>query len=322
MLTYEDHDLLAQIASMYYEHEMTQDAIAKKLNLSRVKVYRLLKQARDEQVIQFSITWPVQRDAGLERALCEEFRLREALVQKATSDDAPYALNRLGRLGARLLRQMLEDGMILTVCLGRSTYEVIHSVDPGFEGHVDVAQAVGSLALNMPELDSAALAREMATKLGGKAHYLAAPMVADSAEDAAVMRSQRDIQRVLDMARNADVALVGIGSLDPDESEFAKGGYLTSDDLERIRADGGIGDMAGQIFTLDGEPYAGSFNERVIGIRLDELLMIPTVMAIAIGRDKALAITGALRTGAVDVFCSDAATATTVLEVAGANHSR
>jgi deoxyribonucleoside regulator len=314
MLSYEKHDLLAQVASMYYEQEMTQDAIAKALGLSRVKIYRLLKEAREEQVVQFTISWPVQREPALERALCESFALREALVLRASGSDEAYGLARLGQLGARYLEQMLHDGMTLTVCLGRATYEVIHAVRPGFQGHVNVAQAVGSMAVARPELDSAALTRELAAKLRGTAHYLSAPMVADSSEDAAVLRSQRDIQRVLRMAREADVALVGIGNLDPATSEFVKGGYLTPKDLHAIRATGAIGDMAGQIFTLDGQSYAGGFTKRVIGLRLAELRETPTVMAIALGEEKTLAIVGALRTDAIDVFCTDAATAEAVLE--------
>lgn len=315
MLDYAEHDLLAQVAAMYYVDEMTQDAIAAQLGLSRVKVYRLLKQARAEQVIQFTVNWPVQRVTEIEARLCHVFGLREALVLRPGSTDRTHALARVGQLGARFLEQTLRDGMTLTVCLGRSTYEVIHAVRPGFQGHVNVVQAVGSIALSAPELDSASLARELATKLGGTAHYLAAPMVVDSVASAAVLRSQRDIQRSLELARGADVALVGVGNLDPTTSEFATGGYLSADDLYQIRDSGGVGDMSGQIFTLDGAPYTGGFNQRVIGLRLEDLRAIPAVISIAIGDTKVRSIYGALCTGVIDVFCTDLDTATAVLEL-------
>ncbi len=315
MLTYADHDLLAQVATMYYVEEMTQDAIAAQLGLSRVKIYRLLKQARAEQIIQFIVNWPIQRAPGVEAQLCERFGLREALVLKPGSSDRTHALARVGQLGARFLEQTLRDSMTLTVCLGRSTYEVIHAVRPGFQGHVDVVQAVGSIALATPELDSASLTRELAAKLGGAAHYLAAPMVVDSIAAAQMLRSQRDIQRALEMAQRADVALVGVGNLAPATSEFVKAGYLSADDLAQIRQSGGVGDMSGQIFTIEGAAYTGGFNERVIGLRLEDLRTIPTVMSIAIGAAKTQAILGALRTGVIDVFCTDLDTATAVLQL-------
>ena len=49
--------------------------------------------------------------------------------------------------------------------------------------------------------------------------------------------------------------------------------------------------------------------------RLEDLRTIPTVMSIAIGAAKTPAILGALRTGVIDVFCTDLDTATAVLEL-------
>ncbi len=316
MLNFAEHELLAQVAAMYYVEELTQDAIALQLGLSRIKIYRLLKQARAEQVIQFTVNWPVQRTPDVELQLCRSFGLREAFVLKPSSSDRTHVLARVGQLGARFLEQTLRDGMTLTVCLGRSTFEVIHAVRPGFQGRVSVVQAVGSMALATPGLDSASLTRELAAKLGGAAQYLAAPMVVDSIGAAEMLRSQREVQRPLELARQADVALVGVGNLDPATSEFAKAGYLSADELTRIRQAGGVGDISGQIFTADGAAYTGGFNERVIGLRLEDLRTIPTVISIAVGAAKVQAILGALRTGVLDVFCTDLETAAALLQLA------
>ena len=209
------HNALAQVASMYYEQGMTQNAIAAELGLSRVKVYRLLKEAREEGIVQITINWPLERDRELERALKQRFGLKEALVLKSIQGTRAAALQRLGQLGARYLEQNLKDGTTLAVCLGRSTYEVINAVRPDFQARVRVAQAIGSMPCVMGELDSAALARQLAQKLGGDVLYLSSPVMADSPEAAAVLRSQQGIERTLKAAREADVALVGIGILDP-----------------------------------------------------------------------------------------------------------
>jgi len=55
------HAQLAEISSMYYEEELTQSAIAERVGLSRVKIYRLLKQAKEEQIVEIAINWPIQR---------------------------------------------------------------------------------------------------------------------------------------------------------------------------------------------------------------------------------------------------------------------
>ncbi len=90
---------------------------------------------------------------------------------------------------------------------------------------------MGSMPFAMRELDSGALARRLAQKLGGEVLDLSAPAVADSPADAEVLRNQRDIRRALDLARNADVALLGVGNLNPAQSGFVKGGFLSAEEL-------------------------------------------------------------------------------------------
>jgi len=311
------HELLAQVAWMYYEQELTQNAIASELGLSRVKVYRLLKQAKEEQVVQISINWPSARDKSLEEALQQHFGLKEALVLKTTTDHNAPVLSRLGQLGARYLERMLDDGMTLAICLGSSTYEVIDAISPDFRAKIRVAQAMGSMPFTMQELDSAALARQLAHKLGGEVLYLSSPLMADSPDAAVVLRSQREIERTLAAARQADVALVGIGNLDPTTSGFVKAGFITPPMLADLIADGAVGDVAGQIFTVAGELHPGEYNQRLIGITFPELCQIPTTIAVAAGPAKTEAILGGLRTCAINVFCTDDQTARTVLSLDG-----
>jgi DNA-binding transcriptional regulator LsrR (DeoR family) len=299
------HELLAHIASRYYEQGMTQSAIAAELGISRVKVYRLLKEARAEQVVRITINWPIERDSELEAALKADFGLKEALVLRTSPQDPSPALGRLGQLGARYLEQVLKDGTTLAVCLGRSTYEVINAIRPGFQAQVRVAQAIGSMPFAMQELDSAALARQLAQQLGGDVLYLSSPVMADSPEAAEVLRSQQGIERTLTAARTADVALVGIGNLDPATSGFVRAGFITPQELEGLAADGAVGDVAGRIFTLSGELHACEYNRRIIGISFDELCSIPTTIAVAMGREKSKAILGCLRTCIIDVLCTD-----------------
>jgi DNA-binding transcriptional regulator LsrR (DeoR family) len=181
---------------------------------------------------------------------------------------------------------------------------------------VDVAQALGALGAGGDDHDSASLARSLATKLGGAVYYLSAPFMADTPHSAQVLRSQRDIQRTLTKAASADVALVGIGALDAANSEWLRSGWLTAADLESLKRRGAVGDMGGQILTQAGRLHAGEFSSRVIGITLADLKEIPTVVAVACGPEKTAAILGALRSEAINIFCSDDDTASALLALA------
>ena len=58
MLDQSTHELLARVALMYYEQEMTQGSIADELGISRIKVHRLLREAREREIVNISIDWP------------------------------------------------------------------------------------------------------------------------------------------------------------------------------------------------------------------------------------------------------------------------
>ncbi len=313
MLKPTHHELLAEVASLYFEEELTQNEIAARLGLSRVKVYRLLKQAKDEQVVTIVIDWPIKRAAQVERELCAAFGLEDALVLEAVSTDPNATLHQLGQLAARYLEQTLHDGATLTVCLGRSTYETINAIRPGFRARVRVAPALGSMPFALRELDSGALARRLAQKLGGEPIDLSAPAMADSAASAAVLRSQRDIARALQAAAEADLALLGIGNLDPALSGFVKGGFLTPEELAALRSSGAAGDIAGRIITAEGALHGNGYDDRIIGLSFADLRRIPKTLAVAAGVEKTAAIRGALHARLVNVLCTDDRTASAVL---------
>lgn len=137
------HELLAQVASMYYEQDMTQNEIVAELGLSRVKIYRLLKQAKAKQVVQIKIDWPATRAKSLEEAVRQRFGLKEALVLQTTYRHHTPLLQRLGQLGARYLERIRQDGMTLAICLGSSTYHVVNSISPTFRAKIQVTEVMG-----------------------------------------------------------------------------------------------------------------------------------------------------------------------------------
>jgi len=308
------HDLLAEIASLYYEQELSQSEIGLRLGLPRVKIYRLLKKAKAAQVVQITINWPMERDGILEEALCKCFSLDRALVLKSAPQDfgpngSGLGLRRLGQMAARHLATVLHDGMTLAVCLGRTSYEVISAFSPVSQIQVNVAQAMGSIPSAIPDFDSAALARQLAGKLGGQILLLSSPLVVNSPEAAALLRSQPAIERTLQAARNADIALVGIGGITPETTHYIEAELVTTEQLSELEAGGAAGDIGGQFICETGALHPCTLNKCMIGLTLDELRRIPYTIAVAAGPAKVRAILGALRSGVVNALCTDQQTA-------------
>jgi len=308
------HELLARVSALYYEQNLTQNQIATKLGLSRVKVYRLLREAREREVVRITIDWPIARTRAVEQELEQRFGLKHALVVGRQTSGGADPTEALSFVAARRIEAILADGArTMAVCVGQTTHRVIQAIEPDASANIDVAQAIGSLPLSDDEYDSSVLTRHLADKLGGKATYLRAPPLADSASAAEVVRSQRDIRASLDAAGSVDLALVGVGTLVLESSALYRSGVATSEDLERLIAEGAAGDLAWRILRPDGRLHDCAFNDRVIGVSLDDLRNIPETLAVAAGPDKSVAIMAALRTGAIDTLCTDEPTARAVL---------
>ncbi len=309
-------ELLARVAAMYYQQELTQNEIAAALDLSRVKIYRLLKEARETQIVRIMIDWPIKRADALEKRLTQRFALDQALVLRTNAGDSALLLRQIAQLAARYLEAALVDCGSLAICFGSTTYEVIHAIRADFQADVKVMQATGSLAHALKEFDSSALTRQLAQKLGGEALYLSSPLLADSAEAAAVIREQAVVARSLEQVRRADIALVGIGDLDLAGSGFIRAGVAESGQLLAYRERGAVGDMAWQIFDRAGSLFPCELNRRIIGVTLEELRAIPQTVAVAAGLNKAAAIRGALRSGAINALCTDEETAAHIIAIA------
>jgi deoxyribonucleoside regulator len=306
-------DMLADVAGMYYLKEKTQSDIAEALGLSRVKVYRLLREAREAGVVEITIHRAHPRSGRLERELCERFGLADALVLEAGGLEEADVGRGIGEIGARAVERRIKDGSTIAVYLGRSTYAVVQAIRPGLHHGVRVAQAVGSTLFATRGVDSASVARQLAVKLGGEGRYLPSPMFADSVEAAIVLRRQPAVEQTLAIARQADLALLGIGNLDPAVSALAVAAGLSADQLAGMQEDGVVGDMGGQVFTVEGDLPEHELTGRVVGLTFEELRRIPAVIAVAFGATKTGAILGALRTGVVDVLCTDDIAAREVL---------
>ena len=103
--------LLAKVAELYYLEDLTQLQIGQRLGLSRQKVQRLIRMAREKGVVQITIQ-PIRTTAAeLERKLEERFGIQEAVVSEtAEYDDHDRVVAALGPVAAEYLTRIVGDG--------------------------------------------------------------------------------------------------------------------------------------------------------------------------------------------------------------------
>ncbi len=306
-------ELLAQVASMYYEDNLNQDEIARRIDTSRSTVSRMLQEAREAGVVEITVHYPWKNVPEIEVDLIARFRLRQARVLRGRDQPYEEILRGLGVLAARYIEGILIEGTTLGISWGVAVYSTVRTLRPDRRLPITVMQMVGAVGEGNPLIDGPDLARLLASVYGGEYRYLHAPLIVEDTHAREVLLQEPRIHETLSLARRADVALVGIGAPSPEVYSLLRAGYLDREALAQLRAQGVVGDICARHYDAHGRVLDIELNRRIVGIELEALHDIEQVIGVAGGEAKAEAILGALRSGHVNVLITDDVTARKVL---------
>ncbi len=316
---YDAARLIHTVLTLYYVQDLTQAEIAQRLGLSTPKVNRLLKQARQQRLVDITIHTPFQHLFALESRLKAIFGLTDAVVIPAVSESSEAVIRILGQAGATYLLGHVRDGDIIGIGPGQAIHALVQAVEPAREYDVTVVPVVGAVQGQVTS-DVNYLASELANRLGGKAYQLHAPAYVETQAHRDTLLSMTPVREILDLARRATVALVGVGRLDQQTSRFVQFTALSPQDMDHIvTVDHGVGDIAAHVYDIDGRVCAPEYAGRVVGLTLEELKRIPLVIGVAATAAKALPTYGALRGGWLHALVTDEAAAQGVLQLFDSN---
>jgi len=310
----EQHRLLYRIAQAYYLDGLTQQQIANRFGLSRPKVSRLLQKGRDNGIISISLRPPPNGMADLEHQLERRFGLHEAVVVPVSEPaDHPVVVRELGPAAAECLNRCVSGDEVIATAWGTSILAMANALPYRSWPGVTVVQLLGGLGPTDTLEHSAELTQHLARKLGAKLRLLPAPGIVASREMAQALKSDAQIAAVLQLAAEADVALVGLGAPTPYSIVLRTGTILSEKDLERLQELGAVGDIALRYMDRDGNPIDLEINERIIGLTIDQIRKIPRVIGIAGGIDKHKMVRAALHGKILNVLVTDLSTAEALL---------
>ncbi len=307
--------LLADIAEMYYLEEKNQAEIAKAVGVTRSMISRMLKEARESDIVDIRIQRPLQSDPDLEMALKEQFGLKDVFVVMTRHRNGERLTHTLGIAGAMMLSRYLAPEKTLGLAWGTSISATVDAYEVPEPLPIKVVQLVGAMGARNLKYDGHDLVARLTDKVGGDAYYLNAPYLCQSAEMAKSLLQTKSVRETISIGKKADVALLGVGTTSPEYSSFFLAGYVTRRELEDLRRSGGVGDVCGLHFDINGQPACEDFCERLVSIRRQDLLSIPVRLGVAGGEGKTDAILGALLSKYVNVLVIDNLTARKVLEM-------
>lgn len=305
--------LLLTVARLYYENGATQAEIAKKIGYSRPTVSRLLTEAREQGVVHIRITHPLERAMQIEKELAAKFGLQN--VRIANNADLASIPQQVARCAADYIVENSRENLAIAVSNGYAVNATIEAMPQLGWDQSKVFQMNGSVGTNNILLNSPETCRRMASALGGRYYSLPAPLVVASVQVAESLRESSQVQPILDFAARSDIALVGIGSVNPGPSSHNFDDYADAETQQILTEQGAVGHLCGHHFDAEGRHIRTPLCDRTIGLDMERLKSLPRSIGVAWGESKVRAIRGAVLGGYISVLVTDRETAIELLEM-------
>lgn len=310
-------------AHLYYERGFTQEEVARRMEVSRPTISKLLGVATAEGIVRVSVRRPGERDMGLQDAFTEALGLGAAAVLPGATGGTStreilLAQGALGLLGDNL---PASGGVgYMGLGWGRAMLAFVEALEGGVRslgGTTAVVPLIGGSGQSLDIFQVNELARRAAIALDAPAHLLHAPALLQDARLREALLAEASLQPVVQAWRELDVAVVGIGKrLDP--TYLAE--YLQDEPLQHeslvMRS---VGDVCSRYYAADGEALGAEHDAKLLAIGRADLGRVPLSVGVVGGPEKIVGMVGAARAGLVNALVTDEETARGCLKLAEAD---
>ena len=306
-ISVEDHNLWVKVAKLYYENDLTQGDIAKKLGYSRVKIHRILRSAKEAGIVQVHIKSLETNSIDLEHKLINKFRLRDCVVVESKPKGEPLYLG-LALGAANWLKSRLQPGIRVGLGLGRTLSYLPQVFECDKQIDCTITEIAGAISDHSWGFESNNIASQLAEIIGGKAELIYAPTIVSNPDLRDQLILEHPIKKALERARNCDIILQSVGPVDETALLFIHG-YLSKGELEELKSNGAVGDALGCYFNESGSILPSPIDDRMIGLHLSELVDLPWSVLVAGGSEKVIPINASLTGQYFNVLVTDSQTA-------------
>jgi DNA-binding transcriptional regulator LsrR (DeoR family) len=290
---------------MYYIGGMNQQEIADELSLSRIKVMRLLQQALDLEIVYISIKDANYSLYSYEKELKEAANLTYCVIVPTLYDLA----DALSRGTAHICNHIIGMKGILGIGLSRAIRYLYKYLDRQ-KCKVDSVISIGGSTSPNLALTHLNNGFQIVQALGVDYYTIWVPVIVGKEVNSNMIKKDRYISMVLEMAQNSDYVLVGIGNTK--SSQLIDMKYITREDFERIAESNVEGEIMGRYFSLEGKQVSVGIEDRIISVNFP---MDCPVIGIAGGKDKEKVIVSALRSGWLQGLVTDENTVCGILRM-------
>jgi DNA-binding transcriptional regulator LsrR (DeoR family) len=305
-------DEIIRCAWLYYVQDYTQEEVAQKLEMSRARVVRLLKEAKARGLVQVKINASVGLLALAEQVhqLYRPLALRRVHLVPTMGDDGEQKM-----AIAREFPSVFSprNDAVIAVSWGTTlSYALemlpVHGSTGKIGSNLTVVSVLGGIQGGIRTANPYDIAFRLGQKLHARVYTLQAPAFVRDREVAALLLREESLQETLEVSRSARIALFGAGDLS-ESSTLERINAISSEERKWLVGQGAVGDLLGHFLDREGRELDLDGRITAMSLSLDDLKRIPERICLGGGPNKREIILAMLRGGYITTLVTDEATA-------------
>ncbi|MGW6778295.1 sugar-binding transcriptional regulator [Brucella pseudogrignonensis] len=301
----------ARVAWLYFIGGQTQQEIAQRLNITRLKVNKIIGQVRESGQIQVKVSLPLVDCIELAEKVAARYGLADAVVVPDL-DDYLEQKRVIGEAAGTMASELIAGrDMGVGIASGRTLSFAVRNLRSRPKPESWVVSLTGGVTSGS-STNTFEVATDFARALGVECHYLTAPIYCANRESRDAILLSDELTDVLARTEIADIGLVSCGALTSETSLTHI--RVVKDNLDAVLKLGAVGEFLGYFLDAQGRPIDHFLNDSIIALPPDKLKLKPASVLVSGGVNKIPVIRAILRGGYVNRLVTNEGVARALLQ--------
>jgi deoxyribonucleoside regulator len=295
---------LYEISKLHYMDKISQKELASIYKVSTATISRTLQEAQDMEIVSIKVNDVFGTKRRLESGLESKYSLKKAVISFVPDSDENQIKSIIGKSAASFISQIIQENMTIGIAWGSSIYEMVKFLKPKPLNNLKVVDLIGSIGKLFSNTNASELARKFAQNFNARNYFLNSLAMVQNSQTKEYLLKEKEIKDVLDMAKELDMAIVSIGTASFD-SIIVKELNIGKEVIEDIKSRGALGDICFRFFDKNGNKVDTEFDNRIVGIGLEDFKKVKVKVCVSGGLSKLEAIKAALDNKLIDILITD-----------------
>lgn len=275
---------MVEVARMYYQQDIKQDDIAKKMNISRPLVSKILSEAKDMGIVNISINSPLDEQRLTESELCHKLGLKNVIIVER-SENPGKTKRRIYQESGKLISQIIVARNIneakkskefnIGIGWGHKVYDTIDMMTSIQSQIGCICSLIGNYQSSNKTYHSNEIVRKFSEKTEIKPEYIYAPAFFETYSEKEIVWEMESTKKLREIWSNLSLSIIGMRNYPsvPDFSTISRFG-------ESLNKQGAVGEVVSYYYDIHGNIIKGD-NDYTVHIPLEMLRSSERIIAIA-----------------------------------------